>query len=106
MEQLIFDFYNWFDQILRLIAHHEQSFFQMFPAFKYVGYKRMYIKFSGRDKCSQFFHTETSARHQSAVDLFVAHADAPLGAGDIYIGSASEIIYISDFSAWLQGFNG
>ena len=70
----------------------------MFPSVKYMGYERVYIQFACGNKCTEFFHAETSARHETAVDLFVSHADTPFSARDIDIGAASKIVDITDLS--------
>ena len=44
--------------------------------------------------------------HQAAVDLFVAHPNAPFYTRDIDYITGSEIVYVSDLSARLQTFDG
>ena len=42
----------------------------MFPSVKYMGYERMYVQLACGNECTELFHAETSAWHETAVDLF------------------------------------
>src|SRR5699024_8259151 len=54
---------------------------------------------------TKLFHAQTSAGHQAAADLFVAHANAPFCPRDVDVGSASQVVDIADLTAGRQRFD-
>ena len=76
----------------------------MIPSIKHMRGQRADIQLACRNKSSQFFHAESSARHQASVNLFVTHSNAPLYTRNINVVTGSKIVYISDLSARFQAF--
>ena len=76
----------------------------MIPSIKHMCGQRADIQLACRNKSSQFFHAESSARHQASVNLFVTHSNAPLYTRNINVVTGSKIVYISDLSARFQAF--
>ena len=77
----------------------------MLPAFKNMSTQRADIQFSCGNQSAQLLHAETAAGHQTAIDLFVAHAYAPFHTRNIDVVAGTKIVDITDLSARFQAFH-
>ena len=67
--------------------------------------QRADIQFSCGNQSAQLLHAETAAGHQTAIDLFVAHAYAPLHTRNIDVVAGTKIVDITDLSARFSGIS-
>ena len=75
------------------------------PALEDVRGQLADIELAGGNQGAQLLHAESAARHQAAVDRLVAHANAPLNAGDVDIGAAAEVVDVADLAAGLEALD-
>ena len=93
------DNHDRFDQIGRLVFHQKQRFFNVFETVEFVRDQLRKIELAARDEASELFHSESAAGHETAVDLFMTHTDAPFDARNLDPIAGTEVVYVSDFSA-------
>ena len=88
-----------FDKIGRFVFHQHQRFFDVFKAVEFMRDQLGKIELAACDEASEFFHSESAAGHETAVDLFVSHTDAPFDARNLNPIAGAEVVDVSDFSA-------
>ena len=60
------------------------------------------IKTAGSDQAGELLHTQTSARHEAATDVLVAHTNAPLDARNVDVVAGTEVVDVTNLSARLE----
>ena len=104
--RVLIDNHNRLDEVARLVAHAEQRLLKVFPAVIEMCDLGMEVKTAGGNEAGELLHAQTSARHQTAANVLVAHANAPFDTRNVDVVTGTQVVDVADLAAGLQALDG